>query len=53
MLCINCERQTENYSGWQDRSGKGDLDQIIDSEAPMGDQRISLFEIETGLSSNR
>jgi DnaK suppressor protein len=52
-LCITCERQMEKYPGWQDRSGKGNWDQIIDSEAPAGDQRISLLEMEMGLANNR
>ncbi len=51
-LCINCERQMEEYPGWLDRLGKSNWEQIIDSEFPTGDQRISLSEMEMGLSSN-
>ena len=52
-LCIHCERQMEKYPAWQDRSNKGNWDQIIDLEARTGDQRISLSEMEMGLSSSR
>jgi DnaK suppressor protein len=51
-LCIHCERQMEKYPAWQDRSDKGNWDQIIDLEARTGDQRISLSEMEMGLSSS-
>lgn len=52
-LCINCERQMEKYPGRQYWSGKGNWDQVIDSDAPLRDQRISLTEMEMSLSSNR
>jgi DnaK suppressor protein len=55
-LCIQCERQMEKYQkypGGHDGWGKGNWDQVIDSDAPTGDERISLAEMEIGLSSNR
>jgi DnaK suppressor protein len=52
-LCINCERQMEEYPDRQDRSGQGNWDQVIDSDAPTGDRRIKLSELELSLSSNR
>jgi hypothetical protein len=51
-LCIYCERQVEKYPGRQDRSGKENGDQIIDSNAPTGDHGIKLSEMEMGLSNN-
>jgi len=50
-LCIDCERQMEEYTGRHDRSGKGNWGQVIDSDAPAGDQRVSLCEMEMSLSS--
>ena len=52
-LCITCERQMEMSLRRQDWAGKGHWDQVIDSDAPTRDQRISLSEMEMGLSSNR
>jgi DnaK suppressor protein len=40
-LCINCERKMEKYPGWEDRSGKGNWDKVIDSDASTGDQGIN------------
>src|ERR1700687_927092 len=39
-LCINCEQQMEKYPGRQDRSGKGNWDQVIDSNARADRQGI-------------
>jgi len=50
-LCINCERQMEKSPGWQDRSSKGHWEQLIDSDAQTGNQRIKLSEMEMSLLS--
>ena len=52
--CINCQREMENYPGWDRRSGAGDWEKVSDAEAPLEEQReIDLSEIEMDLSGNR
>jgi DnaK suppressor protein len=52
-LCINCEREKEKQSDRQNRWGRGNWAQVFDPEAPMKDQRITLFDLEMSLSGNR
>jgi DnaK suppressor protein len=47
-LCINCERQMEKYR--QDRSGKSNWGQVIESGAPRDDRGIKLSGMEMSLS---
>ena len=49
-LCINCEWQIEKYPGWQDRSGKSNWGQVIESGAPGDDRGIKLAGMEMSLS---
>jgi DnaK suppressor protein len=51
-LCINCERQMEKYPDRRGGSGQDNWEQLIDSDAPMGDRRIKLSELEMSFSSN-
>jgi DnaK suppressor protein len=51
--CIDCQREMENYPGW-DRRHSGDWEKVSESESPMEEQKeIDLSDIEMDLSSNR
>lgn len=52
-LCINCERELEEYPDWHDRRGAGNWKQVFDWEAPLDRQRVKLSELEMELSGNR
>jgi DnaK suppressor protein len=51
--CIDCQREMENYPGW-DRRHAGDWEKVSESESPIEEQKeIDLSDIEMDLSSNR
>lgn len=52
--CIDCQREMENYPGWEHRRGNGDWEKVVDAEAPLEERReIDLSDLEMDLSSNR
>jgi DnaK suppressor protein len=51
--CISCERVMEKFPNAEARQGGGRWGRISDAQAPMQDKRISLAELERGLSDSR
>ena len=51
--CIECQREMENYPGWEGGRGGRDWEKVYDNGAAMEDEReIKLSEIEMDLSSH-
>jgi DnaK suppressor protein len=52
--CINCQREMENYPGWDSRRNAGDWEKVSEVESPLEERReVNLSEIELDLSGNR
>src|SRR5205807_810504 len=51
--CIECQREMENYPGWDARRGAGDWEKVSEHEAPLEDKEVDLTDLEMDLSSNR
>jgi DnaK suppressor protein len=50
-LCINCQREMEQYPDWNDRRNAGDWEKLIDSASLLEDQReVNLSDLEIDLS---
>jgi DnaK suppressor protein len=52
-FCINCEREMEKHPGQIGHQVTGNWNQVFDSQALMGDQRINLTQLATDLSDKR
>jgi DnaK suppressor protein len=50
-LCISCVREMENASEWADQSSQGNWSEVVDSDAPVRDQRLSVADLEKGLAT--
>src|SRR5579862_8197016 len=51
--CIECQREMENYPGWEGHRGAGDWEKVSDHEAPLDEKEIDLTNLEMDLSGNR
>jgi DnaK suppressor protein len=50
--CIECQREMENYPGWEGSRGGKDWTKVYEAGSPMDDEReINITEIEMDLSS--
>jgi DnaK suppressor protein len=52
-LCINCERDRERHPAWLGRRDPGSWGQVVDTQAPMQDQRINPAAFALSWSGNR
>jgi len=51
--CIECQREMENYPGWEGGRGGRDWEKLYESGSPLEEEReINISEIEMDLSSN-
>src|SRR5436309_2422760 len=51
--CIECQREMENYPGWEGHRGAGDWEKVSEHEAPLEEKEVDLTDLELDLSSNR
>jgi DnaK suppressor protein len=50
-LCIDCQREMEQYPDWNDRRNAGDWEKLVDSASLLEDQReVNLSDLEIDLS---
>src|SRR4051794_2453967 len=52
--CVDCQREMENYPGWEGRGAGKDWEKVFEGRSATGEEReVSLSDLEMDISSSR